>query len=62
MMRPHDMQADVINEIGALLCEPDLDAEELGRIVLTIDRFVRSGLITETRAAKLLAPRRGDRS
>ena len=51
-MRPHDAQAEVVREIDALLAEPDLDAEEL-------ERFIGTGLITQTTADEMLADRKG---
>lgn len=61
-MRPNDCQSELLWEMGNLLRDPDLDAEELGRAVITLDRFVCSGLVTQTEAGAMLAPVRGDRS
>lgn len=56
-MRPNDMQADVVREIGELLADPDLDAEELGLAAFTLARFIDSGLVTESDASAMLADR-----
>lgn len=61
-MRPNDMHSELLWEMGNLLADPDIDAEELGRAVITLDRFVCSGLVTQTEARALLAPVRGDRN
>lgn len=34
-----------------------LDADELGRVLVTLDAFVASGLISETTATRLLSDR-----
>lgn len=58
MTRPGDMQADVLAEMRLLLAEPDLDADELALIAQTLERFVGSGLVTQTEAGEMLADRR----
>ena len=59
-MKLNDDQDDLLDAIERRIAHPDLDAEELGRIALTVERFIESGLVTETHAAELLAPRQGD--
>lgn len=60
-MRPYDLQSEVLREIEALLACPDLDAEELGRVLLTLEGFVQSRLVTPSEAEALLADRMGVR-
>jgi hypothetical protein len=55
-MRPHDLQSELLWEMSTLISDSDLDAEELGRVVLTLDGFVRSGLVTQTEAGEMLGP------
>ena len=57
MTRWFDGQADVLREMGELLACPDLDAEELGRVLLTLEAFVRSGLVTQADADAAIADR-----
>lgn len=59
-MRPRDGQQHVIEAIKRQLDHPALTAEQFGRILLTLDGFVRSGLVTQTEASAMLADRRGD--
>jgi hypothetical protein len=55
-MRPHDLQSELLREMSTLIADSDLDAEELGRVVLTLDGFVRSGLVTQTEDGDMLGP------
>ena len=57
-MRPNDMQSELLWEMVTLLDDPDLDAEDLGRVAMTLEQFVGSGLVTETEAGDMLADRR----
>ena len=59
-MRPYDGQAELLEDMAIFLGWPSLDAEWLGRIVLVLDWFVCSGLVTQTEARAMLADRRGD--
>jgi hypothetical protein len=57
MTSPYDMQADVVREMGELLADPCLTADELALVVVTLERFVHSGLVTQTEAGAMLADR-----
>jgi len=56
-VRPYDGQDDVLDAIEQRLAHPSLTAEELGRILLMLEPFERSGLITRESARRLLADR-----
>lgn len=56
-MRPFDQQAEVLDAIEARLPQPSLTTEELGRIVITIERFVESARISQAAADAPLADR-----
>jgi hypothetical protein len=56
-VRPYDGQGDVLDSIEHRLSHPSLTAEELGRIALMLDRFVKSGLISREEAEQVLVPR-----
>lgn len=57
-MNPHDGQSEVLWNMKNLAADSDLDAETLGKLVLTAEGMVHSGLVTQTWADKLLADRK----
>jgi hypothetical protein len=57
MCRPNDVHGELVAGMSNLLDSPDLDAEELGRVAMTLERLIGSDSITETTAAGLLADR-----
>lgn len=61
MTASYDGQAEVIEAIEDILEMPNLDAEELGRVVIALERLVHSRLVTPNEAGKLLADRKWGR-
>jgi hypothetical protein len=62
MTRPWDGQPEVLEAIEDLLEMPDLGAEELGRVAITLEQFISSELVTQSEAAEMLADRKVDAS
>lgn len=57
MARPYDGQSEVLWNIRNLLDDPDLTTEELAKIVVTIQSFVASQLLSDDDAHTLLSER-----